>query len=261
MPKVKKMVNNTKNAPKTKFIAIISIFTALYAVLRIIPTVPMVGGSGAAFSLSDIIAPIYGLILGPYIGGLSVILGSFLAMFGKTPVFLGLDFLPATVAAVSVGLLMKRKWIPIIGLNIALLVAFLLHPNTSIFVNIPLGDTTIPLPFAWVHIVALLLLISPLGRKAVEWVKAISAAKVAIGVAILFFIGTMMQHLMGNLLFETIFPAIGYIPVTAFTTQPTIWSGIFFLYPLERAALVFFGTIVGTPLIRILKKNFFLSED
>jgi uncharacterized membrane protein len=258
---VKSLVNIVKNASKTKIIAIISIFTALYSVLRIIPTVPMIGGSGASFSLSDIIAPIYGLILGPYIGGLSVILGSFLAMFGKTPVFLGLDFLPATVAAISVGLLMKRKWIQVIGLNIALLVAFLLHPNTSIFVNIPLSDTTIPLPFAWLHIVALLVLISPLGRKAVEWVKEISAAKVAIGVAVLFFIGTMMQHLTGNLLFETIFPAIGYIEVSAFTTKPTIWSGIFFLYPIERTALVFFGTIVGTPLLRVLKNSFLISEE
>ena len=258
---MKSLVNIVKNASKTKIIALISIFTALYAVLRIIPTVPMIGGSGASFSLSDIIAPIYGLILGPYIGGLSVILGSFLAMFGKAPVFLGLDFLPATVAAVSVGLLMKRKWMQVIGLNIAILVAFLLHPNTSIFVNIPLSDSTIPLPFAWLHIVALLVLISPLGRKAVEWVKEIPAAKVAIGVAVLFFIGTMMQHLMGNLLFETIFPAIGYIEVTAFTTQPTIWSGIFFLYPIERTALVFFGTIVGTPLLRVLKNSFIVSEE
>ena len=70
------MVNITKSAPKTKIIAIMSIFTAIYAILRIIPTVPMIGASGAYFSLSDIVAPLYGLILGPYIGGLSVIIGS-----------------------------------------------------------------------------------------------------------------------------------------------------------------------------------------
>ncbi|MEJ2272216.1 MAG: ECF transporter S component [Candidatus Bathyarchaeota archaeon] len=245
------MVDILKKNSATKTIALLSIFTAIYVVLRIIPTVPMIGGSGS-FSLSDVIAPLYGLILGPYLGGLSVIIGSFLAMFGKPPVFLGLDFLPATVAAVSVGLLMKRKWIPVVGLNLALLLAFLLHPNTSIFVTVPLSNITIPLPFAWLHIVALLVLISPIGNKAVEWVSTLASAKVAIGIAFLFFIGTMMQHLMGNLLFETIFPVIYDVDVIA------LWPGVFFLYPIERAALVFFGTIVGTPLVRIFKKTFLL---
>ncbi|MEJ2281699.1 MAG: ECF transporter S component [Candidatus Bathyarchaeota archaeon] len=245
------MVDILKKNSATKTIALLSIFTAIYVVLRIIPTVPMIGGSGS-FSLSDVIAPLYGLILGPYLGGLSVIIGSFLAMFGKPPVFLGLDFLPATVAAVSVGLLMKRKWIPVVGLNLALLLAFLLNPNTSIFVTVPLSNITIPLPFAWLHIVALLVLISPIGNKAVEWVSTLASAKVAIGIAFLFFIGTMMQHLMGNLLFETIFPVIYDVDVIA------LWPGVFFLYPIERAALVFFGTIVGTPLVRIFKKTFLL---
>ena len=248
---VKILVDILKKNSATKTIALLSIFTAIYVVLRIIPTVPMIGGSGS-FSLSDVIAPLYGLILGPYLGGLSVIIGSFLAMFGKPPVFLGLDFLPATVAAVSVGLLMKRKWIPVVGLNLALLLAFLLNPNTSIFVTVPLSNITIPLPFAWLHIVALLVLISPIGNKAVEWVSTLASAKVAIGIAFLFFIGTMMQHLMGNLLFETIFPVIYDVDVIA------LWPGVFFLYPIERAALIFFGTIVGTPLVRIFKKTFLL---
>ena len=249
---VKILVDIIKKNSATKTIALLSIFTAIYVVLRIIPTVPMIGGSGS-FSLSDVIAPIFGLILGPYLGGLSVIIGSFLAMFGKPPVFLGLDFLPATVAAVSVGLLMKRKWIQVIGLNLALLIVFLIHPNTSIFVNVPLSNITIPLPFAWLHILALLVLISPIGRKSVEWVNTLKTAKVAIGIAFLFFIATMMQHLMGNLLFETIFPAVYE------TNVVEIWPIIFFIYPVERAALVFFGTIIGTPLVRILKKTFLIT--
>ncbi|MCJ7613399.1 hypothetical protein MUO71_01345, partial [Candidatus Bathyarchaeota archaeon] len=227
------MVNIIKNAPKTKIMAIISIFTALYAVLRIIPTMPMIGASGNWFSLSDVIAPLYGIILGPLIGGLSIIIGTFVAMgMGRPVSFMFLDFLPATVAAVSLGLLIKRKWMPAIALNIVLLAAFLIHPNTSIFVNVPLSDMTIPLPFAWLHIVALAIIVSPLGRKATQWVSTLTAKKAATGIAILVFIGTMMQHLMGNLLFETIMAyPIGNIAVE---TYPSIWSGIFFVYPVER---------------------------
>ncbi len=196
------MVNILNNAPRTKIIAILSIFTALYAVLRIIPSVPMIGTSGATFSLSDIIAPLYGIILGPYTGGLSVIIGSFIAMFGKPPVFLGLDFLPATVASVSTGLLIKKKWTYVIALNVILLAAFLIYPLTSVLIDIQIDSTTISLPFAWLHIVALAVLISPLGRKAAKWVITNDTARIATGIAILAFIATMMQHLMGNLLFR-----------------------------------------------------------
>ena len=254
------MFNITKDTPKTKLIAILSIFTALYAVLRIIPTVPMIGSSGNWFSVSDVIAPLYGIILGPYIGGLSITIGTFLAMAMGRPVsFMFLDFLPATVGAVSLGLLIKRKWIPVIALNIVLLVAFLLHPNTSVFVNVPLTSTTIPLPFAWLHIVALAILVSPLGRKAVQWVSTLTATKVAIGIAILVFMGTMMQHLMGNLLFETIMAQpIGGIPVEGY---PDIWASIFFVYPVERIILVIVSTLIGTPLLRILKNTLLSNEN
>jgi len=254
------LVNIIKNAAKTKIIAFISIFTALYAVLRIIPTMPMMGASGNWFSLSDVIAPIYGIILGPFIGGLSIMIGTFLAMaMGRPVVFMLLDFLPATVSAVSLGLLIKKKWIHVIALNVILLAAFLIHPNTSVFVNIPLSSTTIPLPFAWLHIVALAILVSPLGRKAAQWVSTLTATKVATGIAILVFIGTMMQHLMGNLLFETIMAQpLGTIPVTGY---PDIWASIFFVYPVVRLILVIVATIIGTPLLRILKNTVLPNEN
>ena len=253
------MIDLLKNAPKTKTIAVLSIFTALYAVLRIIPSVPMIGASGASFSVSDIIAPIYGIILGPYLGGLSVIIGSFIAMFGKPPVFMGLDFLPATVAAVSLGFLIKKKWIHVIALNVILLAAFLIHPNTSLFIDVPTGTTTIALPFFWLHVVALAVLISPLGRKATQWVNTKDAKKTATGIALLVFVGTMMQHLMGNLLFETVMAQpLGTIPLVAY---PGIWTSIFLVYPIERLALIALATIVGTSLLRVLKNSFLLSEQ
>ena len=253
------MVNITKNAANTKIIAFVSIFTALYAVLRLIPTVPMIGASGATFSLSDVIAPLYGVILGPYIGGFSIILGTFLAMaLGKPVVFMFLDFLPATVGAVSLGLLIKRKWALVVVLNIVLLVAFLVHPLTSVFVDITMGSTAFSFPFAWLHIVALAVLISPLGRKAAQWVDTLTTAKIATGLAILVFVGTMMQHLMGNLLYECILgQLLGLIPPEAY---PDNWALVFPLYPIERLALVALAVVVGIPLLRVLKNSFLPLE-
>ena len=147
MPKTSNSINLNK---RTKTIATIAIFSALYAVLRILPTVPMVGVSGASFSVSDVLAPLYGILLGPYVGGATVILGTFLGMaLGKPVVFLGLDFLPAFINVVALGLLVRRKFLPVLILNLALLVVFLVNPLTSIFISV--GGISIP--FAWMHIV------------------------------------------------------------------------------------------------------------
>jgi hypothetical protein len=354
---------------RTKAIATIAIFSALYSVLRILPTVPMIGAQGASFSVSDVIAPIYGILLGPYVGGVTVIIGTFLGMaLGKPVIFLGLDFLPALINAVALGFLVKRKWWPVVGLYAVLLAGFLLNPLTTLFINI--GE--IAIPFTWLHIVALIVLVSPLGYKAGKWVgdipeekmakdtagylvslvsgvigvlfgaflliityllpdlfaeplvgftigilsiiggtivifaasklnsnpqnhkkwgktiivisligigtilgivggifalkykprslpnqkeRVIKASKFIIGFFNLALIGTMMQHLMGNILFETILAQpIGYIERAAY---PAIWGGIFFVYPVERFALVLLAVVIGTPLVRVLKTTFF----
>jgi len=236
---------------RTKIIASIAIFSALYTIMRLIPTIPMIGISGN-FSLSDILAPIYGVILGPYVGGLSVFLGTFLAIaMGKPVSFMFLDFLPATINAVALGFLIKRKWGPVILLNAALLLMFFLNPLTSLFIG--------PFPFAWVHILAFIILLSPLSRKAVDWIETLNAGEVTKGLGIIAFIGTMIQHLTGNLLFEVVLGQInGVIPVDSY---PGIWSTIFFVYPWERLALIVFAVIIGTPLIRVLKKSLFADHN
>jgi hypothetical protein len=204
-------------------------------------------GLSKPFSVSDFLAPLYGIILGPYVGGLSIVIGTFLGMaMGKAPVFMGLDFLPAFVNTVAIGFLMKRKWAPVVVLNIILLLAFILNPLTSLFIG--------PFPFVWLHIVALVVLISPLGRKAGQWVETLKPKFLTAGLAILAFVGTMMQHLMGNLLYEVVLGQIlNVFSPSDFAT--TIWPGAFVLYPWERLLLVILSVVVGVPLVRTLKKS------
>ena len=243
---------------KTKTIATIAVFSALYAAIRPIPLGPMIGLS-ASFSVSDALAPLYGIILGPYIGGLSVIIGTFIGMaLGKAPVFLGLDFVPALVNAVALGFLTRKKWLPVVILNAGLLIAFILEPMTSLFISIPVGDTAVSVPFVWLHIVAFALLISPLTLKSVQWIQTLKAGYLTAGVAILSFIGTMMQHLAGNLVFEIVLgQPIGGISLEGFRG---IWAIAFFAYPVERTVLVIISVIVGVPLVRILKKSLFAEK-
>lgn len=238
----------------TKAIAAIAIFSALYAALRIIPTVPMIG-TGATFHLSDILAPLFGILLGPYVGGISIIIGTFAAIGLGTPApFLGLDFLPAFVVAISLGFLVKGKWLPAVILNALLLIGYAFDPFTSNFIVTPWGT----FPYLWMHIAAFIVLISPLGHKAGQWVKSSKTSLITAGFAVLAFAGTMMQHLTGGLVYETVLGnIIGSVDKAGFTNT---WNFVFYIYPWERLALIIGAIIVGVPVTRILMKTLFPPE-
>jgi hypothetical protein len=240
---------------RTKIIASIAVFSALYGVIRLVPLGPMIGLS-QYFSVSDSLAPLYGILLGPFTGGISIIIGTALGwLMGKPVSFLGLDFLPALVNTVAIGFLVKRQWKPVVILNIALLAMFIFSPYSLLTVEIP---GIFYFPFLWMHIVALIVLISPLRSKAVSWIETLKSTHIPWGVAILAFIGTMMQHLAGNLIYQLVVgQPIGGLTAEGF--QP-IWTAAFFAYPVERSALVIITVLVGAPLVRILKKSLFVDS-
>ncbi|MGD0645433.1 MAG: hypothetical protein ABSA75_11060 [Candidatus Bathyarchaeia archaeon] len=202
-----------------------------------------------------------GVLLGPYLGGLSVLIGNFGAIgLGRPITFVTLpflDFLPDFVAAVSVGYLIRRQWLPVVILNASLLAVFFAEPLTSIFVTIP--GTSISIPFAWMHLAAFAVLLTPLAGKAAKWVEAATKTKqVAAGLAILSLIGTMLQHLTGNILFEVAFGQINP-PIIPKAAWPTEWSLVVLAYPVERTILIISAVIVGTPLVLAVTKNSLLK--
>ncbi|MEM2902453.1 MAG: hypothetical protein QXO32_06985 [Candidatus Bathyarchaeia archaeon] len=235
----------------TKAVASIAVLSVVYFIFRMLPTFPMIGVSGGAFSLSDVLAPLYGVILGPYMGAVTVIIGTFLAIAaGKPVIFLGLDFLPATVNTLMVGFLARKRRIQPISLNIALFTLFLLHPYTAITVpaRIPGLKGEAHLFYPWLHLAALIILISPLSGKAAEWVNKKSTIPLSAAILLLSLIGTMAQHLTGNLLYETVW---GMFLGKAPEAFKLLWYTIFWLYPTERAFIIAVTTLIGTPLLRI----------
>ena len=250
------MTDATKRTERTKQIALLIVFTALYVVLRNIPYSILIGGAGGFLYLSDFLVAIYGIILGPFFGGLSVLIGNFAAIgLGHHVTFFGLDFLPDFVAVVSIGFLFKRKWLPVVLLNAVLLAIFLVNPLTTVFVY--------SVPFVWLHLVAFIVLLSPLSRMAGRWIETIDTKRIAFGMAIFALIGAMMQHLVGGILYEVelnqFFVAIGQPPVIPSVTYPGIWTTVFFAYPLERLFLIISAVIIGTPIILAVTKNHFLK--
>jgi hypothetical protein len=246
----------SKISVRTKTVASIAVFSALYGVIRLVPLGPMIGLS-AYFSVSDSLAPLYGILLGPFTGGISIIIGTALGwLMGKPVSFLGLDFLPALVNTVAIGFLVKRKWKPVVILNVFLLAINILSPYSLLMVEIP---GVFYFPFFWMHIAALIVLISPLRSKAISWIESLKSTYIPWGVAILAFIGTMMQHLTGNLLWELVAgQPIGGLTAEGFNG---LWTGIFFAYPVERSVLIIITVLLGTPLVRILKKSLFVDKN
>ncbi len=234
----------------SKKIAIISSFSVIYGISRIIPSFPVVGVPGASFSLGDVLIPIYGIFLGPTLGFASIMLGTFLGfVFGKPPIFLGWDFLPAASATLFVGLMMRNKRMISAVLFLIALTIFLLLPYTEILISL---NEQVQIPFNWMHIIALLLIISPIGKSAIRSISN-NTSSFIVGFFIIAITSTLFQHIIGGIMFQTTLGIyLGAIEADAF---PRIWQVIFYVYPIERIAIAILATIVGVPVIKSLKRS------
>ena len=245
----------SKSFNKSNSIMLVASLAAVYAILRIIPTFPLLGVPGAYFSVSDVIASLYGILLGPYLGPLSIMLGTFIGYFaGKPPVFLGLDFLPAAINSIVVGFVMRGKRKYSIIIYLVLLVLFFIHPYAPRMIQIGLsyGEDGLAFPFIWMHLIGLIILVSPVGKHTSRLINEKSIKMSAIGFLLLSLIGTLSQHLMGNLLFSSII-----LPTLSVEAANTIWWGIFWVYPIERVLIVILSVIIGLPIIRTLGTSIF----
>ena len=133
-----------------------------------------------------------------------------------------------------------------IAIFATVLVVFLVHPLSLVFVSLSFAAV----PFNWMHVVVFTLLFTPLASKAPRWIASNSISQVARGLAILAIAGTMIQHVVGGIVFETV---LGFI-IGRFTQEQFvgIWTTIFFVYPIERSVLVAASILLGTPLLRNL---------
>lgn len=229
-------------------LAVSAAFTSLFVILRSIPTFPILGLPGGRFPASDVLLPLYGVVLGPLQGSLVVLLGTVVGFAIRAPVFLFLDFLPPLTNTLISGLLSRRRTWLALTIYTSALVAFIVGPFTLTFVRIELLGWGVEVPFHWLHLAALplVMLFTKMdthkgGTEGVTWLGFSGYA----------LLGTMGQHSVGSLLFQCVFGLTGAISREGFVA---LWHAVFWVYPIERELLVLVSTLIGVPVARALAR-------
>jgi hypothetical protein len=231
---------------KSRTIALAAVFAALYFVLRSLPNpIPflfqMIGISGR-LTTGDFLLTTVALFAGLWGGVLAVFVGTVLAYPINAPVFLGLDFIPGVVNVFITGLVLGHRLKIARVVYIAILLLFISSPYSLLF-----GSGYVP--YVWLHIVALVVLLSPIMKRAQDWVVRNDAPQI-IAIAALAFVGTMSQHLTGGLLYEVV---VGLVQGNSTTVLRENWQIIFWLYPAERLLLTGISTIVSMGVLRSVR--------
>jgi len=232
---------------KSRRVAMAAVLAAVYFVLRSLPNpVPflfqMIGISGR-FTAGDFLLTTIVLVAGLWGGVLSVLIGTILAYPVSGTPFLGLDFLPGVANVLLVGLVLQNRRRIAQGIYAAILLAFLLSPYSLLF-----GYGYVP--YAWLHILGLAVLFSPIIASVPTWLTRNDTRQLA-AVAALAFVGTMAQHLTGGLLYEF---TVGLVQGNTTEFLRKSWQIIFWLYPAERLIIVLASTLISAGLLRSIKR-------
>lgn len=214
---------------------------ATYTIFRAIPISKLIGISGN-ITASGMVAPILGVMLEPSYGVVAVFTGTMIASFLPwNPLkFAGLDFVPGALNVVLVSLAVRGRRTEAILMFLVVTGLFIINPFTRAFVGIAFVSP--PLPYYWLHLVALLLLVTPLSRNLAGKLTSGNYRSLVTAIVVLAFTGTMIEHLTGGILFASI---LGQGALK-------LWPAIFIVYPIERAILVSGAVLICTPLVRIL---------
>jgi predicted membrane protein len=246
---------NTNLTPQK--VAIMAIFAAMYVALSFIQPIQIpVGIEGLTISPVALIATLFGLILGPYLGTASALLGATVswAITGGSPY--GLPFLlsPPLNAFVS-GAIFYKKWKIAFAVLAVLIIAFPFTPPVLSMVD-SMGSAQVAVWVLWDKIIALLLIL-PLAF----FSKRLSAGHGAALFFILAFIGNQADNMWGSFIYA--WPMV-YNGIFGFTTefvQLQFLAGPF-LFPAIRLIEAFIAMIIAVPLIKVLSgTNWLWSKD
>jgi len=220
--------------------ALLICFTALYTYFSFIPAFPIIGLPSKAITLAAIAAPIIGIILGPYLGMLSTLLGGAVAFSAGH--FSPLSFVAGIITAVFAGMLYENKRSTCAFMYFSLLFLFGFYPFVGPVWLYPL--------FMWFQIAGFLVLISPLQSMASKNMRnPNNSSKLFSAFFIVFLTSTLAGQIAGSLVFEIISWPIFIANVDAWKAT---WQVVTWIYPIERIIIALIATFIGVFLYKIL---------
>src|SRR6266699_1044622 len=228
----------------TRRLTLTATLAAVYVIFRAIPISQLIGISGT-ITAAGMIAPVIGILLEPAYGSVAVFTGTIVAsLFPWNPIkFAGLDFLPGALNVTLVSLAARGRRTEATLMFLIMIALFIINPYTSIFVGNALLSP--PIPYLWMHLAALVVLVSPLTKNLSTKLTSHHYASLVSPLAVLAFIGTMIEHLTGGILYATVFGKAAL----------KFWPAIFLIYPIERTILVIGATLIGASLLSLLRPS------
>ena len=241
-----------------KAVALVAVFAALYVALSLLPGLPTPGDPTGSIKIEieASLAPLYGLILGPYLGALAAFIGTVLAWL-LPPSSASIFGVPAlacpAVDALVVGLMVKKRWKAAFSLLAIFIVAYWLSPiclpiTAYWYVGLA-GSFDKLIALALVPPVALMLERSSTWREPSEG-DGISGLTARTGLLFaLSFIGNEADSALGCAAYAFFLTA--FYPLDAIRFYYTMAPLIYFLVRVIQALI---ATAVGVPLLRALKR-------
>ena len=223
----------------TNEVALTVCFTALYVVFGFLKISPIIGSLGQAYiTAAAIMAPIIGVILGPYMSTLSTFLGGLIGFFFGS--FSPLGFVSGIVAALCGGMIHKGKRIVSIFIYISLLLLFAFYPTV--------GPAWLYPPLVWFQIIGLIILVSPLQSIAAKNLDSYNNSKLLYA----FFVTSLTSTLAGQIAGSMTLEIISISDVNYFEG---IWKITWLLYPVERTIIALGAGFIGASLHRVLRRT------
>ncbi len=201
--------------------------------------------------MATILAPILGILLGPYIGFAAASIGGFTAWtITQTGAFSFASFIPGATSAFAAGLLTNNKRAICIALYLLFLVPMAFFPIIGPVWLFPL--------YLWFQLIGLFVLVSPASTKAWKFIHDNHADRLTLGILPIALISALIGQAAGGLLFELFFYPV--YPQIEFW-QIAQWQLLTVVYPLERGIVTVLATLIGTPLIRAVQSFKFRIGD
>ncbi|MGD0804165.1 MAG: hypothetical protein ABSA11_08850 [Candidatus Bathyarchaeia archaeon] len=224
---------------RSRDLAAVTIFAALYAAGSFIPGFPIIGLAGSSIEPVRAIEIVYGLLLGPIYGPAAAFLGS---VIGNTINGGGsnLFFTPlAAISTFSAACLGRRRvWrIPGWALSAATMIVLIVTwYSTDVGQGAPLYPS--------LHLLGLAVILVFRGRIA-DLIHSKDAKKITLGVVLTAFPSTLVGHLLGDLIFIALLHPL-----------PALFMGTLPIAVMERTFLTLLATVVGTPLLILVRRSF-----